>query len=218
MLRFWRRKKKDGSEFIEQEQDREPRLPVRDGESKVPAFFLTRAVGWFGIAILVLTVSLLWVKSSGAGGLMGGAALVAVICMYNGVRTLRIGRRNQFFSLRLTCTGIRAVGALENLPAYVNPASNTAFRGGRQVTFATDSGTTVIFTYEKNRRFLVGARYDFYFNKPPHGEKITVEMLERLRIDHSLVREELSGDDITGEVSMGDAQKSDAREDGRPEL
>jgi len=196
----WNKDKTDANEVI---QDAETNLELKT--EALPAFFLNRAIGWFAVAVVVLGLTLFWVKTGGifADGLFWGAALVAVASIFNGIRTWRIGSKGNYFTIRLKCMDIRPLNILENLPSFINPTSNTAFKSGQQVTFETVSGTKVFFTYERSRKFLVGARYDFYFNKPNDDEKVTVDMLERLRIDHAIVRDELSGEDITADITRG---------------
>ena len=183
-----------------------------DAETEgLPAFFLTRTIGWCAVAVAILALTFFWSRTSTvySGNLMGGAGFIALIAVFNGYRIWRIGKKGEFFTLRLTCIDIRALGAVENIPSYINPASNTAFKGSQQVTFETETGTKVIFSYERNRKFLVGARYDFYFNKNQEGEKVTVDMLERLRIDHAIVRDELSSDDISAEINIRKGEGDD---------
>ena len=59
------------------------------------------------------------------------------------------------------------------------------------VAFNTQSGQQIFFTYEKSRKFIPGAQYDFYIHKAPDGQPLTAQLLEQLRIDHSIVSEEI---------------------------
>lgn len=216
MLMPWDIKRKGEVDLTKCDVTSETEIVNNANEATIPSFFLTRAIGWFAMAVMIMCGTFIWIASTTISfpGLMGGAVLAAAICAVNGANILYIGLKRKFFTLRLTCTEIRVMGLLENLPSYINPSSNTAFRGGQQVTFLTNSGTKVFFTYERARRFLVGARYDFYFNKPGNSDKITVEMLERLRIDHSIVRDELTSEDITDDVNMGGRRSNQSEGEG----
>lgn len=199
MLMPWGSKKKGEQVEIDNEIEL-----MQDGQedAPVPSFFLSRAIGWFGVAVVIIAMTLFWIYS-GYGtfkGLFVGAALIGVICVANGLRSLKTAKKRDYFILRLKCVDVRALGILENLPSYINPASNTSFRAGQQVTLQTASGTNIIFTFERARKFLVGAQYDFYFHKPPEGQKLTTDMLERLCIDRALVSEEIDEKDISGEI------------------
>lgn len=171
-----------------------------EGDTQLPLFFLTRSIGWFAFTLAIFICTLFFVQSNANSFLtIGAGAAVGVLCIARGVSMLVIGKKRRFFVLRLTCMDVRLANALENLPAYLNPTSNTAFRSSQQVTFFTNTGTKVIFSYEKSRRFLVGARYDFYFNKPyKESDNLTVDMLEGLRIDHAIVQEEIAWQDKEG--------------------
>ena len=123
----------------------EANVNMKNTSDRLPAFFLSRVIGWCALAVVVLAITYFWTKSSTTftTGLMSGAGLVALVSLLNGYRIWLIGKKKDYFTLRLTCVDARALNMLENLPSYVNPASNTAFRSGQQVTFTTTSGMKI---------------------------------------------------------------------------
>ncbi len=183
-------KKKDEPAVAEQE------ITVAAEGVRIPTFFLSRILGWFAVAVVIMGVTLFWMLSDFGGGndMLGVAVLIAIASVINGLRTLRTAQKKDYFILRLTCVDVRPLHLFESIPAYLNPASNTAFRSGHQITLQTAGGLNIIFVYEKSRKFLVGARYDFYFRKPPGVGKLTTDTLEQLRIDHSIVDTDLTKD------------------------
>lgn len=212
MLKPWGSKRKGEEVFIDVETNADAPETTQESEKSahISAFFLNRSIGWFAMAVAILAFTIIFVKSvDGTSGLIMAAIAVAMLCIVR-IHMLSVGKRKQYFTLRLTCIDARTTNFIENLPSFINPTSNSAFRGSQQVAFLTNSGTKVIFTYERNRKFLVGTRYDFYFNMPPkQGDgKITVDMLEGLRIDHALVQDEIVGADIMNDVNLGSALDS----------
>lgn len=161
----------------------------------IPRFFLDRILGWRALAIVTMI---------GLGGLastikdpmplLGGVG-VAIFCWSYSVWLRRIAKKREYFVLRLTCTDVRPLGPIEGAAAYFSPSSHAAFRGGKMVAFNTKSGQQIFFIYEKSRKFIPGAQYDFYFHKAPDGQPLTAQLLEQLRIDHSIVSEEIFKED-----------------------
>lgn len=158
---------------------------------QIPRFFLDRILGWRALAIGAML---------GLGGLASvlkdpmpllGGVVVAIFCWTYSVWLRRIAKKKEYFVLRLTCTDVRPLGLVEGAAAYFSPSSHAAFRGGKMVAFNTQSGQQIFFTYEKSRKFIPGAQYDFYFHKAPDGQPLTAQLLEQLRIDHSIVSEEI---------------------------
>jgi hypothetical protein len=182
--------RKENPEVVEKEVIH----PAEDGY--IPAFFLCRIIGWFAVAAVIVGVTLFWSFSNpnGRNEVLSGAMLIALISVVNGLRTLRTAKKKDYFTLRLTCIDVRPLNLFESIPAYLNPASNTAFRSGQQIALQSETGLKIIFVYEKSRKFLVGGIYDFYFHKPAKDDRLTTELLERLRIDHAIVDTDISKD------------------------
>ena len=163
--------------------------------NQIPRFFQDRILGWRALGTIAMI---------GLGGLastmkdpmplLGGVA-VAIFCWTYSIWLKRIAKKREYFVLRLTCTDVRPLGPIEGAAAYFSPSSHAAFRGGKMVAFNTKSGQQIFFTYEKSRKFIPGAQYDFYFHKAPDGQPLTSQLLEQLRIDHSIVSEKIFSED-----------------------
>ena len=164
----------------------------------IPRFFRDRAIGWCILAAALLGVSAVftWATNTGSTFILP-AGVAAILCLFQGVRLLYIAKKKGYFVLRLRCTEIRSLNFFENLPKLIaGPASNSTSHGSKQVTFETETDQKVFFVYEQSRKFIQGAKYDFYFYTPQNGEAITADMLENLKIDHSIVSEEIRHEDI----------------------
>lgn len=163
---------------------------------QIPRFFLDRILGWRVLAaVAIIGLGGLAAMMKDPLPLLGGAA-AAIFCWAYSIQLRQIAKRKEYFVLRLTCVDVRPLGLVEGTIAYFSPSSHAAFRGGKMVAFETKSGQRIFFTYEKTRKFIPGAQYDFYFHKPPEGQPLTTQLLEQLRIDHSIVSEEISKEDI----------------------
>ncbi len=163
---------------------------------ELPRFFTDRALGWSllaagsFIAIAIIAVAIEYYPMILAGIAFAG------FCLVYRARILRIGKTKDYFIIRMTCVDIRPLNLMEGVSAYIDPTSNTAFKGSKMVEFQTESGQKIFFTYERTRKFIPGAQYDFYFRKPEGDQPITSQQLERLRIDHAIVQEKVSVKDM----------------------
>lgn len=172
-------------------------IPDRSKPDKVPRFFSDRAAGWYAVAAVILSVTVVFTLTVKDATLLLPAAAASLLCFLQGARLILTAKKGRYFTLRLTCTDVRPLNFVENLPLFMtSPASNSASRGSKQVTFRTETGKQIFFTYERSRKFIPGVKYDFYFHIPQYGETITVDMLERLRIDHAIVPDEISKEDM----------------------
>lgn len=166
----------------------------KDGH--IPRFFFDRILAWRALgAVSIVGLGGLAVTAKDPMPILGGV-VVALLCLAYSFRLRQIAKEKKYFVLRLTCVDVRPLGFVEGTIAYFSPSSHAAFRGGKMVVFETEAGQRIFFTYEKSRKFIPGAQYDFYFHKPPEGQPLTTQLLEQLRIDHSIVSEEISREDI----------------------
>lgn len=166
------------------------------GESKnelfgIDTFFVYRAAAYIAVGATVILLSLLW-GASDSGSLLAAAIIIFCLNVCFGGRLLYIGRERKYFVLELTCNEVYFHKGYETIGSFLNPASQTAFRKSQRVTFTDENDNKIAFTFEKGRRFLQYRKYAFYFRELPPGEDATVEVLERLKIDHRIIPQPVS--------------------------
>ena len=157
----------------------------------MPQFFTNRIAIWAVLAVLFIALTGILAYTTGQPELIAPGLLLAIGCAFYGYQIYQIARKGEYFVMRLTCQAIQSPNLLNGITSYFDPTSQTAFRRSKTVIFTTEQGQTISFTYERNRRFVVGGKYDFYFRKPTGTQDLTVEELERLRIDHKIVNEKI---------------------------
>lgn len=185
----------------------EPARDETESSGQIPKFFTDRLLGWAAIAVVILVATVCFAIAIEYPPFILVAVALDLFCLGYGGRLLYIAKKKDYFVMRLTCVGSRPLGVAEGLAAYLDPTSSTAFKSSKVVSFQTESGQIIYMTYERSRKFIPGARYDFYFRKPPKGQPITTQLLEQLRIDHSIVPDQVADQDIKsaeGEEDYGE--------------
>lgn len=164
----------------------------------IDVFFIIRAAGWMGIGILIVLFTVLLGKVSGmddTGFLIASSLMIlGIMGLYAG-RLLYIGKSHKYFILTLTCHEIYYPKLHEAPGDYFNPNSPAAFRSGQKVTFKMSDDRSLIFTFDRGRKFMEGSQYAFYFTSPSSNEPVTFDMLERLKIDHTIIPQNIASED-----------------------
>ena len=175
-----------------------PRYPGKGEIFGVDAFFALRAIGFFvaGIVIAGSAIWFSWHLGSGIRGSLLLGTVAIIVCGLFSVNLMRIAKSGRYFVLELTCIDITVPKRHEGAGEYFNINSQSAFRRNQKVTFATADGRNVTFNFDKTRKFMVGSLYAFYFRKPSIDEEVTLEMLEGLKIDHSIIPQKVNHSDI----------------------
>jgi hypothetical protein len=172
-----------------------PQKPVARAESNyelfgIDTFFVYRAAAYIAVGVMVVLISLLRGEAP-AQSLLSVAILIFFLTACFGGRMLYIGSERKYFVLELTCADIQFPKGYETIGNFLNPASQTAFRKTQRVTFLDENGHKIAFTFERGRRFLQDRKYALYFHALQPGEEATVDVLERLKIDHRIIPQKL---------------------------
>ncbi len=152
----------------------------------IDTFFVYRGAAYIAVGALVLLLSLFW-GTAHTRSLLSAALIIFFLTVCFSGRMLYIGREKKYFVLELCCVDISFPKGYETIGSFFNPASQTAFRKTQRVTFTDEWGNKVAFTFERGRRFLQDRTYAFYFHALQPDEEATVDVLERLKIDHRVL-------------------------------
>ena len=150
-------------------------------------FFAVRIIMFTLIGLLLGIITVMVSPSMWPLGMV-----LFIVCAGYGFRLMHIARTGGYFVIEMTCVGVYFPKAHEMAGQYFNPASNSAFKRNQKVTFQTEEGKKVVFNFDRGRKFLEGAAYAFYFRTPPDGREVTIDILEGLKIDHSVVPQSIS--------------------------
>lgn len=192
-----RRKNEEGTRIIPSE----PETGIagkKDGKAGlIEPFFINRIAGWFAFGLIIVAVTFVWCLSTGwqyGKSLMGMGLLLCALGFGRGFQMLYISKSGKWFSLLMTCKDAYYPKVHENIGEFINPTSQTAFKPMQQVTFEMENGTRITFAFDRMRKFLLNSKYDFYFTLPRDGGDVTIDMLQDLKIDHSIHPENLRTD------------------------
>lgn len=157
----------------------------------IDTFFVFRAAAYAAVGIMVVLLSMVWDAAYTRSQLTIAIVILCLTICFSG-RMLYIGKIKKYFILELTCVDIHFPKGSETIGSFLNPMSQTAFRRTQRVSFTDENGNKVAFSFERGRRFLEGGKYAFYFHALQPGECVTVDILERMKIDHRAISQPIN--------------------------